>query len=85
LHIGPVHVVFEAAATDAIIELVGSETIQAEQWDVHFVAPGTVGPFLVEVTAARGNGDRVATRLSLFDEGRDRSMVASGAAVFRVL
>jgi hypothetical protein len=84
LHLGPVHVVFEAAASEAIIQLVGSEAIQAEQWDVHFVAPGTVGPFLVEVTAARGNGDRVATRLSLFDEGRDRSIVASGAAVFRV-
>jgi hypothetical protein len=84
LHLGPVHVVFEAAATDAVIESVGCKAIQAEQWDVHFVAPGTVGPFLVEVTAARGNGDRVATRLSLFDEGRDRAIVASGAAVFRV-
>jgi hypothetical protein len=84
LHLGPVHVVFEAAASDAIMELLGSESIQAQQWDVHFVSPGTVGPFLVEVTAVRGNGDRVATRLSLFDEGRDRSIVASGAAVFRV-
>lgn len=84
LHLGPVHVVFEVAATDTISELVGSQAIQVEQWNVHFVAPGTVGPFLVEVTPARGSGDRVATRLSLFDEGRDRAIVASGAAVFRV-
>jgi hypothetical protein len=84
LHIGPIHVVFEAAATEAIAHVGDAGTAQAEDWDVHFVAPGTVGPFVVEVSAARGHGDRVATRMALFDEGRDRSIVASAAAVFRV-
>jgi hypothetical protein len=84
LHLGPIHVVFEAAGMEAVTDLTGSELLQAETWDVHFVAPGTVGPFVVEVTACRGNGDRVATRLALFDEGRNRAIVASGAAVFKV-
>jgi hypothetical protein len=84
LHLGPIHVVFEAAAMEAVTDLTGSDQLQAEEWDVHFVAPGTVGPFIVEVTAYRGRGDRVATRLALFDEGRDRLIVASGAAVFKV-
>jgi hypothetical protein len=84
LHLGPIHVAFEAAAMESVSLLTGSQTSQAETWDVHFVAPGTVGPFLVEVTTARGRGEKVATQFLLFDEGKDRAVIASGAAVFRV-
>jgi hypothetical protein len=84
LHLGPIHVAFEAAAMESVAELTGSQAGRVEEWDVHFVAPGTVGPFLVEVTTARGQGERVATQFLMFDEGRERTVIASGAAVFRV-
>jgi hypothetical protein len=84
LHIGPIHVVFEAAAMDAAAEPAGNDEIQAESWDVHFVAPGTVGPFLVLADARSGHDQRVACRLTLVDEGKDDNVVAVGAATFRV-
>jgi len=87
LHLGPIHVVFEAAALEAAAARAGTDAIQAEDWDVHFTAPGTVGPFLVAAEAVAG-GDgrkgRVGVRLTLVDEGRDRKVVASGLAVYRI-
>jgi hypothetical protein len=83
LHIGPIHVVFEAAAMELAAERAGTDLLQAEDWDVHFVAPGTVGPFLVLADAHTGRGGRVVVRLTLLDEGRDRAVVAAGAATFR--
>ena len=84
LHIGPIHVVFEAAAMEAVAQAVGTDNLQAEDWDVHFVAPGTVGPFLVLVDTLAGQDPRAACRLTLVDQGRDDSVVAVGAATFRV-
>ena len=84
LHIGPIHIVFEAAAMEAAAEAAGTEELQAEDWDVHFVAPGTLGPFLVLVDALTGNDQRVACRLTLVDQGRGGNVVAAGAATFRV-
>jgi len=84
LHIGPIHVVFEAAAMEAAAKAAGTEELQVEGWDVHFVAPGTVGPFLVLVDALAGHDQRVACRLTLVDEGRGDNVVAAGAATFRV-
>jgi hypothetical protein len=83
LHIGPIHVAFEAAATEVAGVEVGSDRLQVEDWDVHFVAPGTVGPFLVSAEARSGFEGRVAVRLSLVDEGKDGAVIASGAAAFR--
>jgi hypothetical protein len=83
LHIGPIHVVFEAAALEVAEVEVGSNRLQVEDWDVHFVAPGTVGPFLVTAEAMSGIDGRVAVRLSLVDEGNDSAVIAVGAAVFR--
>ena len=84
LHIGPIHVAFEAAAMEAAAERTGTDDLQAENWDVHFLAPGTVGPFLVLVEARSGHEQRVVCRLTLVDEGRDGAVVAAGAATFRV-
>nr|MDT0664430.1 hypothetical protein [Micromonospora sp. DSM 115978] len=42
LHLGPVHVVFEAAATELATELAGTAAVQVENWDVHFVHPGRI-------------------------------------------
>jgi hypothetical protein len=83
LHLGPIHVAFEAAATESAAERAGTDVLQIEDWDVHFVAPGTVGPFLVSADSNAGRTGRVVTRLTLVDEGRDGTVVAVGAAGFR--
>jgi hypothetical protein len=80
LHLGPIHVVFEAAA----MELAGTDGVQVQDWDVHFVSPGRVGPFLVLADASAGRGGRVVVRLTLVDEGRDGAVVAAGTAAFGV-
>jgi hypothetical protein len=82
LHLGPIHVAFEAAAMERAATEVGTEAIQIEDWDVHFMAPGRVGPFLVQAETMRGLGERVLVRLTLIDEGADGALIAAGAAVF---
>ncbi|MCW2914455.1 MAG: hypothetical protein JWN52_2523 [Actinomycetia bacterium] len=83
LHLGPIHVAFEAAATELAAELAESDAIQVEDWDVHFVAPGRTGPFLVLADGWAGPSGRVVVRFTLIDEGRDGAVVAAGAAAFR--
>jgi hypothetical protein len=82
LHLGPIHVVFEAAATELATELVATEDVQVEDWDVHFVAPGRTGPFKVHTQGWAGPSGRVAVRFTLVDEGCDGAVVAAGAATF---
>ena len=60
----------------------GTEAIQVEDWDVHFVAPGRLGPFLVQAEAMSGCGERVLVRLTLIDEGANGAPIAAGVAVF---
>jgi hypothetical protein len=101
LHLGPIHVVCEAAASEVAAAVAdgrdqgsvcssglepGSSSgiaLQVENWDVHFVAHGRSGPFLVRAEAWRGPADRFLTRFTLHDEGSDDAVVASGAAAFR--
>jgi hypothetical protein len=83
LHLGPIHIVFEAAAMELAATALGTEAIQVEDWDVHFLAPGRLGPFLVQGEAMSGRGDRVLVRLTLIDEGANGVPIAAGAAVFR--
>jgi hypothetical protein len=83
LHIGPIHIAFEVAAMERASEVAGTDALQAENWDVHFVAPGTVGPFLVLVDALMGHDRRVGCRLTLVDEGNQHRVVAVGAGTFR--
>jgi hypothetical protein len=85
LHLGPIHVAFEAAATELATASAGTEAIQVEDWDVHFVAPGKVGPFLVRADARTGQGQRVMVRMTLVDEGAGGAVVAAGVAAFRVV
>jgi hypothetical protein len=82
LHLGPIHVVFEAAAMELAAELAGTDTVQVRDWDVHFVSPGRIGPFLVHSDGWAGPDGRVAVRFTLIDEGCDGVVVAAGAAVF---
>jgi hypothetical protein len=82
LHIGPIHVAFEAAATELATELAGTDAVQIRDWDVHFVSPGRTGPFLVTTDGWAGPDGRVVVRFTLVDEGHDDVVVASGAAAF---
>lgn len=93
LHLGPVHVAFEAAAMEAAAARAGTDALQVEDWDVHFAAPGITGPFLVSAEALGGRtgqggkgrgGGRTGVRLTLVDEGHDRRVVATGLAVYRI-
>ena len=76
-------VAFEAAAMEVAARCAGTHELQVEEWDVHFVAPGTVGPFLVQADGNLGTAGRVVVRLLLLDEGRDDAVVTAGVAVFR--
>ena len=84
LHLGPQHVVLEAAAVDAASRLAGTDSLQVEAWHVMFLARGKVGPFRVETDAHAGSGGRYGVRMLLHDEGNGDRPVTSGSAVFRV-
>jgi hypothetical protein len=83
LHLGPTHVVFEAAATELAARHAGTDAIRVEDWHVMFVARGTDGPFTVDGEASTGSLGRIACRMSLRDAGRGNRIVASLVAVFR--
>jgi hypothetical protein len=82
LHLGPIHVVFEAAATELAAELAQTEAVEVRDWDVHFVSPGRTGPFHVRTDGWAGPEGRVLVRFTLVDEGREGGVVAAGAAAF---
>lgn len=80
LHLGPIHVLAEAAATETA-ELSLAGPAQVVSWHVMFVARGKVGPFPVSTTVAR-SGDRVGVQWTLHDDGNGHRPVASGTALF---
>ena len=83
LHLGPIHVAFEAAAAEMAAAQAGTDAIRAEDWTVMFVARGTNGPFAIDGKASAGNLGRITCRLSLRDRGRDNRIVATLVATFR--
>ena len=83
LHLGPMHVAFEAAALELAAAHAGADALQAEDWNVLFVAPGRVGPFVVDGSALGGSLGRTACRLSLRDAGRGDRLVARCFCTFR--
>jgi hypothetical protein len=85
LHIGPQHVVLEAAAIDLAADVAGTDLLQMQTWHVMFLARGKVGPFRVDGEAVRGSHDRVGVRLTLHDEGKDDRPVTSASAVLRTV
>ena len=82
LHIGPIHIVLEAAATELAAAAAGTERLQPVAWEVMFLAAGTVGPFGTVGEALRGSDGSVACRLTLRDQGRDNRAVAALTARF---
>jgi hypothetical protein len=85
LHLGPIHVVLETAATEAAAMLAGTDALQIEDWHVMFVARGKVGPFRTIAEPTIGRSGRVGVRLSLHDEGNGDRVVTTGSAGFRLL
>jgi hypothetical protein len=85
LHLGPIHVVFEAAAAELAAELAQTDAVEVRDWDVHFVSPGRTGPFHVRTDGWTGPDGRVVVRFTLVDEGRDGVVIAAGAAAFAVV
>lgn len=85
LHIGPQHVVLEAAATDLAAEIAGTRKLQVVSWHVMFMSRGKVGPFRVAGTAHAGGSGRIGVRMLLHDEGNADKAITSAAAVFDVL
>jgi len=83
LHLGPIHVVLEAAAMDLASQQTGSGALQVEDWHVMFVARGKVGPFRVSGVATTGRLGRIGCRLSLHDEGNEDRVVTTASAAFR--
>jgi hypothetical protein len=83
LHLGPTHVVLEAAATELAARHAGTDAVRVEDWTVMFVARGTDGPFIVDGMVSSGGYGRIACRLSLRDRGRGNRIVASAVGMFR--
>jgi hypothetical protein len=82
LHLGPIHVVFEAAAMELAAELAQTDAVEIRGWDVHFVSPGRTGPFHVRTDGWAGPDRRVVVRFTLVDEGRGGVVISAGAAAF---
>jgi hypothetical protein len=83
LHLGPIHVVLEAAAMELAARAAGTDALQVEDWHVMFVARGKVGPFRVSGDAMAGGLGRIGCRLSLHDEGNADRVVSTASAAFR--
>lgn len=85
LHLGPINILLEAAATEAAQAVLGAATVQVESWTVLMVKPGEAGPFRadVDVAAASTPTGRIPIALTLRDEGRDDRIVATASAIFR--
>jgi len=85
LHLGPIHIVLETAATEAAAGLAGTDALQVEDWHVMFVARGKAGPFRAVAEPHRGPAGRIGVRLSLHDEGNQDRVVTTASASFRVV
>jgi hypothetical protein len=87
LHLGPQHIIMEAAAIDLASQLVGTDRLQMETWHLMHLARGKVGPFRVDGEACKGGkgSGRVGAQMTLVDEGDNERAVASATAVFRIV
>jgi hypothetical protein len=85
LHIGPQHVVLEAAAIDLAADAVGTRKLQVVSWHVMFMSRGKVGPFRVDGSAHVGGSGKVGVRMLLHDEGNADKAVTSAAAIFEIV
>jgi hypothetical protein len=83
LHLGPQHILLEAAAVDLAANLIGTDQIQVESWHVMFLARGKTGPFRVDGQAVPGGPGYVGVQMAIHDEGNGDRAITSGSALFR--
>jgi hypothetical protein len=81
LHIGPQHIVLEAAANSTAAEVLGTESIQMVSWHVMFLARAKVGPFRVDAEPEVGAAGRIGVRLTMYDEGNEGRRVTAASAI----
>jgi uncharacterized protein (TIGR00369 family) len=77
LHGGGAAVLVEQAARRAAIDG-GMERPAVDSLDIHYVAPGLAGPFVLVVEAVGAGTAHVAMLVTMTDEGRDGRIVAVG-------
>jgi hypothetical protein len=82
LHLGPSHIILEAASTDVANDRAGTDHLQLTSWHVMFVARGKTGPFRTEAEAFDGSGG-IASRVTLFDDGNGGRPISVASAVYR--
>ena len=83
LHLGPINIALEAAATDELERISGSDAFQVEQWTVLMVKPGYVGPFVATAAVVGGRGPRVGIEATMRDAGNGNRPIATVSAAFR--
>jgi hypothetical protein len=83
LHLGPQHILLEAAAIDLVANLIGTDRVQVDSWHVMFLARGKVGPFRVDGQAVQGRPGYVGVQMTIHDEGNGDRAITSGSALFR--
>jgi acyl-coenzyme A thioesterase PaaI-like protein len=82
LHLGPINIALEAAATDELERVTGSNAFQVESWSIVMVKPGYHGPFLATATVI-GRGERVGVEAVMTDAGAGGRTIATVSASFR--
>ncbi len=87
LHIGPINIALEAAATDALIAACGHDRLQVEHWSVVLVKPGFVGPFraTAAVVGVNQSTGRYVLEASMIDVGTNGRAIATAQASFRAI
>jgi uncharacterized protein (TIGR00369 family) len=77
LHGGGAAVLVEQAARRAVLDA-GLERPAVDSLDIHYVAPGLAGPFMLTVEAVGAGTGHVSMLVTMTDEGRDGRIVAVG-------
>jgi hypothetical protein len=83
LHLGPIQIVLETAATELAEQCAGTDALQIRSWHVMYTARGKAGPFRTSGEAFRAADGSIGCFLSLHDEGNEDRVVASASAAFR--
>jgi hypothetical protein len=83
LHLGPINIAIEAAATDELERVTGTADFQVETWHVMFVKPGYLGPFRARATVVGVSGSRVGVEATMVDVGAGGRVIATVNASFR--
>ena len=78
LHHGPILVVSEAAALDAIGVSAGTSGVDVETSSIRLVQAGRRGPFVATAEVIGHTGGTFACRTEMRDQGRDDRVIATG-------